>query len=171
MLSKAIIMAPNTSSYSASHWARHLAPGALQQQLRGGPMSSRPLYNQPTLQARQAPVVARIDTLRAREDAAYKMLYGCLQAQIEGMNTEIAQLEARATTATGRLKAQAKARLEGLRARRDRAYEKLQASLQAQIEGISSEIRQLERQAAPITSDDLRATLAERLEALKARRD
>jgi len=133
-------------------------------------MSSRPLYQQQTIDASQAPTVARLDTLRAKEAAAYEMLYGCLQAHIEGMSAEIAQLEARLSQATGRVKAQTKARLEGLQAKRDRAYEKLQASLQAQIESITAEIRQLERLAAP-TTGDMRASLAERLEALKAKRD
>jgi uncharacterized protein YicC (UPF0701 family) len=114
--------------------------------------------------------MARIDALKAKEDAAYEMLYGCLQAQIEGMSAEIAQLEAKLSQTTGRPKAQIKARLEGLQAKRDRAYEKLQASLQAQIESITTEIRQLERQIVA-TSGDIRASLAERLEALKAKRD
>ncbi len=132
-------------------------------------MTSRPLYQQQAIDTPQSPSAARIDALRAKEDAAYEMLYGCLHAQIGGINAEIAQLEDRLRRATGRPKAQIKARLEGLQARRDRAYEKLQASLQAQIESISAEIRQLERQIAP-TTDDERASLAERLEALKARR-
>jgi uncharacterized protein YicC (UPF0701 family) len=132
-------------------------------------MSSRPLYQPQTLDASQAPLVARIDALRDKEDAAYDMLYGCLHTQIAGMSAEIAQLETRLNQLTGRPKALIKARLEGLQARRDRAYEKLQTTLQAQIESINAEIRQLERQAAPPIDGDIRASLAERLEALKAR--
>ena len=133
-------------------------------------MSSKPLHHQHRVEACRAPTVAKIEALRAKEDAAYELLCASLQAQIDGATAEIAQLEARSATATGRLKAQIKARLEMLKAKRDRAYEQLHASLQAQIERIAAEIRRLEGQAAP-TTGDIRATLAERLAALKAKRD
>ncbi len=133
-------------------------------------MSSIPSDHHPKEEASKAPIQAKLEALRAKEDAAYAKLHASLQTQIDTATAEITQLEARLAIATGKAKTQMKVRLEGLRAKRDAAYEKLHASLQAQIDSITAELKAREGREEKDTGT-IKAQLAERLEALKAKRD
>ncbi len=133
-------------------------------------MSSRTPKNQGKDAERQTSTEAKIALLRTKEAAAYEQLHASLQAQIDTATAEIAQWEGRVANATGKRKAQSQARLEELQAKRDAAYEQLHASLQAQIARITTELTQLEGEAATATGD-IKAQLAARIAALKVQRD
>lgn len=67
----------------------------------------------------KAQIKSRLENLQVKRDAAYEKLHASLQAQIDGITSELRILESKPEMGTEDFKAQLAARLEALKAKRD----------------------------------------------------
>jgi hypothetical protein len=72
----------------------------------------------------KAQIKSRLESLQMKRDAAYEKLHASLQAQIDGIMSELRSLESKPETGTGDSKAQLATRLEALKARRDASQQR-----------------------------------------------